>query len=327
MPLKIISYEDVLKDLAENSAGKKRSLLLGNGFSRSFADKTFSYSSLFDEAKKHFSANILSVFSKVGETNFEKALKLYDDSFWLLGKYGEKISEGPNKDKEQIRKVLIEIISQNHPEDQNIIADAAKEKTFTFLEGFSNIFTTNYDLLLYWILLYKLSTKGSWDDGFRKPNGILEFTGFEEEFCMYYLHGALHLVRQNDMLVKLTWSKDKLKTLITKSISEGTYPVFVAEGTWEKKKVHIESDYYLRQCYDALGKINGVLIVLGHSLHPAYDRHIIDKIADASGIDQVYISLFGDNVERDNADMLTYMSKLPLWQKLVFFKSETVPLV
>jgi len=325
----ILSYEEVLKELAENNPGKKKNLLLGNGFSRVFANDAFSYSSLFDKAKESFNKNILSVFTKVGETNFERALKTYDDALWLMEKYGEKISDNSQKDRDQVRTTLIDIISQNHPDDQNFLTDVAKEKTFQFLEQYSNIFTTNYDLILYWILLYKLSTKGSWDDGFRRNNDILEFTGFREEFCLYYLHGALHLVRHQDNLKKLSWKsgQDKLKNLVTTSISDGTYPVFVAEGDWEKKLNHISKDYYLRTCFDSLGKLDGALVVFGHSLNPTYDRHILDKIASAPHIDRIYIGVYGSRIERDYAELLKYLEPLPVYKKIQFYQSETITLV
>lgn len=256
MALEIWSYEDVLKDLATNNPGIKRNLLLGNGFSRVFADQVFSYTSLFDKAKGNFNANILSVFAKAGETNFERALRTYDDALWLMDKYGEKIESSVQKDRDQIRTTLIDIISQNHPEDQSILSKDSKEKTFSFLAQFKNIFTTNYDFILYWMSLYKLDEEGSWDDGFRKKGGVLKFNEFEGEFCIYYLHGALHLVRREDVLSKLSWKDngDRLKNLITASITEGVYPVFVAEGDSEKKKAQIKSDYYLRECWEALGR-------------------------------------------------------------------------
>lgn len=324
----ILTYDDVVKDLVENSPGKKKNLLLGNGFSRVFADKTFSYASLFENAKKTLNQNALNVFLKVGETNFERVLKTYDDALWLMEKYGEKISENAQKDRDQIRTTLIDIISENHPEDQNFLSNDAKEKTFQFLEQYSNIYTTNYDLILYWILLYKLSTKGSWDDGFRRKDGVLEFTGFEEEFCLYYLHGALHLVRDQDTLKKLSWkaSQDKLKNLITGSIGNGTYPVFVAEGDWEKKKNHIANDYYLRTCFEALGKSDGVLVVFGHSLNPVFDKHILEKIANSPHLDKIYIGIYGSRFERDYADLLKYLEPLPVASRIQFFQSETISL-
>jgi hypothetical protein len=62
-----------------------------------------------------------------------------------------------------------------------------------FLNPFSKIFTTNYDLLLYWVII---KSRGKFGDGFLNAKDANGFRGpFEEDrLCnVYNIHGGLQL--------------------------------------------------------------------------------------------------------------------------------------
>src|SRR5690606_18410239 len=170
----VIKYPKVLEDISKIE-GVKKNLLLGNGFSTVFAPDVFGYDSLFNTAKQSLSSRMKEVFERAGETNFERALRLYDDAVWLALVYQKELGKTIEHERDEIRNLLIQAILDNHPDDQSFMTKEAREKAYAFLKQYSNIFTTNYDLILYWISMQEMKSKGSWDDGFRKRDGILCF--------------------------------------------------------------------------------------------------------------------------------------------------------
>jgi hypothetical protein len=228
-------------------------------------------------------------------------------------------------DRDAIRKILVGVISENHPENQSFMDDSTKKNAHEFIEKFTNLFTTNYDLILYWLVM---SGKEKWDDGFRRIDGDLCFNGFQGPSRIYFLHGALHIVRQGKSLIKLSWdgTKGKLKQLIKASIERGHYPIFVAEGDSSKKKYQIDNNRYLQKCIQALQNVEGALVIFGLSLDPAFDKHIIDAINAAKGIQRIYFGVYGDDPEMNNAEFLKYARVIGLDEKLVLFQSRSVAL-
>ncbi|MBT1689211.1 DUF4917 family protein [Dawidia soli] len=322
----ILTYPQVLDEIEKSGPRTDTNLLVGNGFSRAFADAIFDYRSLYQKAReKGLTREAIAVFEKLGETNFERVLKAYDECLWIAENYNQKLDETIPADRDAIRKILVGVISENHPENQDFMDDATTKNAHAFMEGFTNLFTTNYDLILYWLIM---SGDEKWDDGFRRVEGDLCFTGFQGPSRIYFLHGALHIVRQGKSLIKLSWNgkKGKLKQLIKASIEKGQYPIFVAEGDSSKKKYQIDSNRYLRKCLQALQNTEGVLVIFGLSLDPAFDKHIIDAIHAAKGLTRIYFGVYGDDHEMNNAEFLKYARSIGLFPKLTFFQSKSVTL-
>jgi hypothetical protein len=322
----ILNYPQVLEEIEKNGLSANATLLVGNGFSRAFADTTFSYKSLYQKAReKGLTAEAIAVFEKLGETNFERVLKAYDECLWIAGNYNQTLDETIASDRDAIRKILVGVISENHPENQNFMNDDTRDNAHTFIDTFTNLFTTNYDLILYWLIM---SGQKKWDDGFRRVGEDLCFSDFQGPSRIYFLHGALHIVRQGKSLIKLSWSgkKGKLKKLIAESIGQGHYPIFVAEGDSSKKKYQIDNNRYLRKCLHALQDIEGVLVIFGLSLDPAFDKHIIDAINAAQGLSRIYFGVYGDDHEMNNAEFLKYARSIGLDKRLTLFQSKSVSL-
>lgn len=112
----ILTYPQVLEEIEKNGLSANTNLLAGNGFSRAFADQIFDYKSLYQKAReKGLTPEAISVFEKLGETNFERVLKAYDECLWIAENYNQTLDETIQADRDTIRKILVGVISENHP--------------------------------------------------------------------------------------------------------------------------------------------------------------------------------------------------------------------
>ena len=128
-------------------------LLLGNGFSRAFDEKSFDYSSLLDSPNIPF--YIKKVFHTFHTSDFEVIIKKLESSAQLLNAYDHRLTTSGrlNQEANNLRDELINRILEIHPLSQNDIEKDRMFKTLVFLSNFNKIFTLNYDCLLYWALV------------------------------------------------------------------------------------------------------------------------------------------------------------------------------
>ncbi len=234
----ILTYEEVCRRIED----KRSYLLLGNGFSIA-CDPVFRYGSLYQAAvKAGLSRRAQLLFQRYGTNNFEGAMKLLDDSDWVARTYGlvKNKPSGMAEDLEVIKRTLVAAISSSHLETPGDIADGRKTSTAKFLEPFHVVFTTNYDLLLYWVVMHA-GDPPPFEDCFRadqdEPDApYLVFSQrLKDKRGLLYLHGALHLYLHNGELRKHSWtcSEQRLTELIRDGLAKGQYPLFVAEGSPE----------------------------------------------------------------------------------------------
>ncbi|NGP62691.1 DUF4917 family protein [Paenibacillus thiaminolyticus] len=115
---------------------------------------------------------------------------------------------------------------------------------------------------------------------------------------IYYLHGALHLYEEHGSIKKLSSSKSNvLLEHMVNNMGQGLMPIFVSEGNWELKKKAIESNPYLKFCYDKLRSTEGDLTIFGHSLNKDTDYHIIDAIKKNKYISNIAYGIFTSGKE------------------------------
>lgn len=294
----LMTYDDVKKLL-----GKGRShLLLGNGFSIA-CDPIFKYESLYEIAKtKGLNPRAITIFEHIGSNNFERVLKLIEDMRWMVGVYHlatDEIRDQIGEDLENVKKTLIEALAETHPSHTGQLDDAHKEACADFLEPYHNIFTTNYDLLLYWVELYALQRLQG-RDGF--ANDIDEpdapYCVFSEHIGgnkgIFFIHGALHLYAIEGQVRKHTWSKSTVPLIqnMRNSLNEGQHPLFIAEGDGQKKLEQILDNGYLYYCLDKLARIESELVVFGLSFGHS-ESHIVDALA-RSKAPRIFVGLYGD---------------------------------
>lgn len=311
----ILSFEDalIMADALSigTSSGKKR-LLLGNGFSMAcYGD--FSYTTLYAKVKEMgLSSQIQEVFEQFGETNFEAILKLLDQSDWMAQHYrmipGDK-SVSMKDDYEMLKKSLAEAICAVHPSNSSLISTEKYESCYQFITKFDDIYTINYDLLLYWTSLRR--EPFAFNDGFSRDE---DTDGHDCEFMpdhaygpknIYFLHGALHLYHDESNVRKRVWKDTGVQLIdqIKEALAKKQYPLVVAEGDSEHKLAQIQESSYLSNTLRKFKGIEGHLFVFGSSLS-ASDAHIVDIIAKNLELRHLWIGIGGDFERENNKNFL-----------------------
>ncbi len=286
-------------------------VLLGNGFSIGF-DERFRYDSLFAKAEAAgLSETARALFDRVGKGDFEGALRLLDDGEWVAQAYGATGADlaAMRADAKSIRDALAAAVRESHLDHAGELPLAATEAASRFLGPYRLVFTTNYDLLLYWVVMSMEPAKRL-DDGFRAAGGDPVFVGWKEDRQMFHVHGALHLYWEGDGLKKHSWhaSGQRLKDAIAQGLEGGRYPHFVAEGFTRKKLAKIRRSPYLNACYEHLAGTGPVVVVLGLSFADN-DTHLARALAGSSALEHLYVGLHGDPESPANRDIATRVKR------------------
>jgi hypothetical protein len=254
-------------------------LLLGNGLSINVWP-AFAYGSLFDHADgSALTDRDRELFD--GTRNFERALSdlttamrvgriLGLDTDPILARY------------RSIQVALGHAIQEVHP-NRSSVPDAALRAIRAAMLDYEWVFTTNYDLIVYWAM-------GS--DGWKpfvdtfKYGGRCEFDPeradvYVGEIPVYFLHGALHLVVGGS---GVTWKlrKTYLQTLLDqfgKPIDGDpeARPLLVTEGSAIEKLRSIEGNGYLAHAFQRLRDVELPIVVFGSSLS-RQDGHLVDAL-------------------------------------------------
>jgi hypothetical protein len=141
---KIISFGEAMQ-----LAGTTRSLMIANGFSV----KYFKYANLLEKAGLHEGSPLRRLFRALSTVDFEIVIRSLEDAALVERTYNkEKRATLLASEANKLRRALVHAVRWTHPEHKE---DIAKEipACIKFLSQFDTIFTLNYDLLLYWVLL------------------------------------------------------------------------------------------------------------------------------------------------------------------------------
>lgn len=303
----LLSYQEVLK----RTEGT-RYLLLGNGFSIA-CNPIFRYPNLFEFARNHgLSEHVIGVFEYLGTNNFEGVMRLLEDGAFLARHYDlqphNRSTSSMHDDLESVKNALVSALAHTHLARPGDVPDHRKERCVLFLNDYKSVFTTNYDLLLYWVAMYG-KERLAMQDGFRadpdEPDA--PYVIFHEHIGgsrgIYFLHGALHLYLEAGDVRKHCWERTDTPLIdaIRMGLVERKYPLFVAEGLADRKLEQIQRSGYLSYCRGKLERIESPLIIYGLSLGSS-DAHIIETIADNPKLPTVYIGLYGDPESAMNRD-------------------------
>ena len=298
----VVDFEVALDGSEVTDGG--RHVLLGNGASIAWRPDLFSYESLYQEARiEDLLPSKDDLFGALSTHDFEKVMEHLATAARIAALYGtpEQIRRRMVDDAHAVRRALADVISAIHPDHRNLLADDECERAREFLSSFNSVFTLNYDLLLYWVLLrdnsvYKLDFK----DGFQWPtyeirNALVwKRSVAEAEQNVFYLHGALHYFVEEGWLHKLHYGQDPLVAQVRDRILRGEYPLFVSEGTSPEKIARIEASEYLRFCRSSLASLQGTLFIHGASL-AANDDHIWRVIESRdSRLESLWVSIHGE---------------------------------
>ncbi len=314
--LKVISFSEALIESGE----KNRHVLLGNGFSIALRPDIFTYNTLYQSAKESgkLTPAMQKVFDKLGTTDFEQVMEALQNAATLVQFYEKSnptLAAKLQKDAEALRDVLAETIAANHPARPHSVSDDQYASCRQFLSNFNgNIYTLNYDLLLYWTLMHtEIKPEIKCDDGFRDPEDR------EEEFVVwevqntnqqriFYLHGALHIYDAGADLLKFTWCKTDIALIeqIKKSLAKRNYPLIVTEGTSTQKFERIQHSNFLGRACRSFAQVcsspRSSLFIYGHSLAPN-DDHLL-RFIDKGKIGKVFVGIYGDPKSANNQKII-----------------------
>ncbi len=309
--------------ITESASFAKRHLLLGNGFSIACRADIFHYGSLFAQADFSGCPEAKSVFELLRTQDFEAAIRALENAALILPAYvpdGAGAITKMEAHAASLKEILIQTIAGNHPAVPPEINDAKFWACRAFLAHFlgagGQVFTLNYDLLLYWTLMHG-------DDPLGDPINLAKNDGFgndeddpdadyvvwqgeigAHDARVHFLHGALHLFDSGSELKKYTWVRNGVPLVeqARAAINRNAYPLFVAEGTSAQKKAKIRHNAYLYQGFKqftANVKIGThCFFIFGHSL-AANDDHILYRMARGN-FRKLYVGIYGDPASEDN---------------------------
>lgn len=274
-----IAYDDALK-----GASEKRSLLIGNGFSIAQAGGQFSYSTLLEKSGLQPGNSVRNLFDSLGTVDFELVMRALQDAAKVETAYGapDRATLFGN-DADAVREALIHAVRQVHPGVSFDIPQEQRDQCGALLRNFANVFTVNYDLLLYWVIL-KMGGY-TFTDGFGLGQTVGGFRTFSEigDCNTFYLHGALHLFlgSKRETLKRIVTSGTIISDITDTIRTRQELPLFVSEGTALQKMTRINSVPYLRYCYEKLKCLTDTLFILGHSI-AENDFHLYDAIFESN---------------------------------------------
>ncbi|MBH25074.1 MAG: hypothetical protein CMH57_11590 [Myxococcales bacterium] len=324
-----------------------RNILIGNGASMAVYSG-FGYKSLYNVAHKKLdeleglSPLDIEFFEEADTENFEMVLSLLSSASrvcTILKKPQNDIQERI----ESIRNALFNAVRTVHVPWEDVLNGKRLEQMGEFYYTQSKIFTTNYDLLLYWSLMTLKDTHGFFLDFFQSTGEFDPTNSFYSDLYndpipkLFYLHGAAHIYRdQHGRTCKIRSSNQlNILSILDYYISSpDRVPLFVAEGTHSEKQSTIGRSAYLTFCLREFARTSGPLVVFGSDLGLS-DKHLVNIIAKTHSQYPLAISIYRGKMT--DVELISKKSRIikelcpkpqrgKSWREIHFFDSTTHPL-
>jgi hypothetical protein len=310
----LLEWEDV-KGRYEHSG-----LLIGNGASLAVWNR-FGYGSLYEKAPLDSADK--AVFAAAETTNFElvlDTLRLGEVACKAVGHHSEDVRDRYLS----VRGALFEAVRRVH-----VPWDLVPETTFTKIgrefRRYDVIFSTNYDLLAYWSIVF--AAAADIRDYFWNADLAFDLTNTEVRgtvSTLLYLHGGIHLYIDNRTGETIKRSRASDNLLNFADLSRRTRkPLFVSEGRSRDKMKSIRRSDYLSFGYQSLVDYEGPLVISGHSLSDA-DEHIAQAIRSRVNR-RVAVGLMPGSALKIIANK-TRIDQVLDGQRIAYFDSTTHPL-
>jgi hypothetical protein len=339
------SYQNVVEYLKIKN--RQKHLLFGNGFSIAYDQNIFSYNALSKFIDEIDNDLLKKLFEVINTKNFELVMQQLDNFIEIAKAFSndENLIKQITEANGILKTSLIEAVQKLHPEHVFKVPEDKSQCCHAFLNDYlskgGKVFSTNYDLLPYWILMRNESEFAI--DGFGKevenPDEVLKkkepiFSALQwgkhkKNQSIFYLHGALLIFDTGIEIEKETYDLEHyLLQKINERMASKSYPIFVTAGSALEKLNHISHNKYLSYCYDQLTQIEGSLITFGFNFGE-YDTHIIDAINKAAHQGQragdklhsLYIGVYS----QENLDYIqSIIGKFRL--KVNFYDASTAPI-
>jgi hypothetical protein len=277
-----------LRDWSEVAEAQEwQVLLVGNGLSINVWP-TFAYKSFEYAAEGGGLTDVdLALFETT--TNFEAVLADLGTAIRVADVLG--VNAAPFYERyRHVQLALGHAIRQVHP-TRSSVPDSTLTAIREELTNYEWIFTTSYDLLLYWAM--GCGPGGRFEpfvDHFRW-GGTLQFDParanvFVDQIPIYFLHGALHLVVAG---TGATWKlrRSALQTLLDQfgqpiADDPQARPLLITEGSSRDKLQSIERNDYLSHPLSRLRESDLPIVVFGSSLS-SQDQHLLDALNETRG--------------------------------------------
>lgn len=298
--MKLETFDDVLTSIRKNPH-RQFHLLLGNGFSVSYDPKIFSYNALHEFVKNLKDKDLSKILEVIETRNFEVIMQYLNNFTALVDALGgdPKLKKRVEDASAKLKTSLLDAVKAMHPEHVFMVPEDQSAACANFLQNFLNtnghIYSTNYDLLLYWVLMRNGILNHVDGCGRELENDTGEYMApADQEWSdliwgknrnkqnVFYLHGALPFFDSGVAVVKEEYDVyNYLLQNISARMEKGEYPIFVTAGDGQQKLNHITHNQYLTYCYDSFCQAEGSLVTFGFSFGE-YDEHIIAAINKAA---------------------------------------------
>jgi Domain of unknown function (DUF4917) len=302
-------------------------LLIGNGLSRHIWEP-FGYPTLFDHAS---AADLTEEDGALFDhsPNFERALGDLLTAIRVCSVVGLETAQLYERYR-SIQTALGSAVRNVHI-NRDAVPGETRQAIKDVMAEFEWVFTTNYDLLIYWAMAYG-GDFNPFIDNFRWGNRC-EFDPArapvrEGQVPIYFLHGALHLVVAGDGTVfKLT--RQRISTLLDQfgqpiDGDPNARPLLVTEGSARDKLEVIEGNDYLAHCLEELQDNDLDTVVFGSALG-AEDAHIAAALSENPDRAVAVSMLPGGTKGERLAKQMDIYGRVEV-AELIFFDATTHPL-
>jgi len=319
---KLKTYQEVISSLDKKN--RKKNLLFGNGFSMAYDSDIFSYNALSKFIENTGDPQIKELFKRLNTKNFELIMQQLDSFCEIAGVFSEDkiLVQKIKAASEDLKNSLIDAVKELHPEHVFKIPEDKSKSCIKFLLEYIDkgglVFSTNYDLLLYWVLIrnnaqnaidgFGRDLETDLDSGHFIESDELEYSElrwgkYKESQTIHYLHGTLPIFDTGINIIKVEYDTGHyLLENVKERIDKKEYPIFVTAGNGKEKLTHIMHNKYLSFCYEQLCNIQGSLVTFGFNFGE-YDTHIIDAINIAAKggrkipdkLWSIYIGVYSDD--------------------------------
>jgi hypothetical protein len=306
-------------------------LLLGNGLSRNVCGD-FGYPSLFEKAQEGGALGSLtsadrSLFETLDTQNFERVLAELASAIRMADALDQ--DSRPFLERYQsIQQALGRAVQSVHVGYYGI-PNATLEVIGRVLQEQEYVFTTSYDLVVYWAMgavEYKGLCDCFWNN---HCFDVADSEPPQGKTPVYFLHGALHLVVMGTGVTRKLVNTS-LQNLLDQfghplDGDEQVRPLLITEGSAQHKLLAIEGNDDLSDALDRLRRFKGPIVIFGSDLSEQ-DRHLVDALnRNPDRAVAVSIRSEGKSGNEIRSAKASLRSRLDA-NRLLFFDAATHPL-
>jgi hypothetical protein len=307
-------------------------LLVGNGASMVVWPQ-FGYTSLLEIAKSDKVQHPLTgddenLFDALDTTNFEHVLA----SLKTAGIVNSALNIDADvleERYESTQRALFDAVHAVHV-PWEYVGRKTVPALFAALREYKFVYSTNYDLLLFWASMERGGAKFLdyfWGTGSTFDSSDTEIWRTRRGWTrILFLHGGIHLRRLRDGGTRKALAEEgSLLGQFSTDFDGSESPLLVSEGDSEDKLGSIRSSDYLTFAHQSFSTHQGGLVVFGHSLSEQ-DDHLVAPMKNWRD-NPVAIALRPN----DDDDVIVqqkdrFRSRLSPMKDIVFFDATTHPL-